>query len=78
MVLDVERLRAIIAEPHSYYGSKELRIRKDQRLYPGTSNLLSLQFEPDMEVLDLGCGSGITLIELSRALSQGHRDRQGS
>lgn len=30
---------------------------------PGSRNLLSAQFEQGMTVLDLGCGSGMTLIE---------------
>lgn len=63
MKIDVVRLREVIAEPHSYYGSRPIAIRKDHRFMPGARNLLSEQFEQDMTVLDLGCGSGMTLIE---------------
>lgn len=62
MTLDRERLRAVIEAPHAFY-ERDFRVRKDHRLHPGARNVLSLQFEPDMEVVDLGCGSGSALVE---------------
>lgn len=70
MTFDTEHLRAILEAPHSYYG-RDFEVRKDHRLHPGARNLLGLQFEPDMEVIDLGCGSGAALIENCTRFGQG-------
>ena len=67
MELDRDRLRAILEAGHSYYGSHALDSRDDDRLVPSASEFIASQFGADMRVLDVGCGSGATLLE------NGHR-----
>ena len=71
MGLDRDRLRAILEADHSYYGSHALDSRDDARLVPSASEFIASQFVPDMRVLDVGCGSGATLLE------SGHRFGSG-
>ncbi len=63
MELDRDRLRAILEADHSYYGSQAPESRDDDRLVPSASDFIASQFDPDMRVLDVGCGSGATLVE---------------
>ena len=62
MRLDLDRIRAIIAAPHSFYGSGQVPVRKDARLNPGARDFIGTQLDPSMHVLDIGCGSGETLL----------------
>jgi SAM-dependent methyltransferase len=62
MRLDLERIRAIIDAPHSFYGSGQAPVRNDARLNPGARDFIGTQLEPSMDVLDVGCGSGETLL----------------
>jgi SAM-dependent methyltransferase len=59
--LDQNRLRAIIDGAHSFYGNAA-EFRNDNRLHPGTGDFILAQVQPDMRVLDVGCGDGATLI----------------
>ena len=63
MELDKDRLRAILEADHSYYGSHATETRMDERLAPSAVDFIASQFSPDMRVLDVGCGSGTTLLE---------------
>lgn len=65
MRLDQERIRTILTAEHSYYGSRAAPIRKDYRWYPSSSELIAHQLLPTMRVLDIGCGDGETLLDLS-------------
>ena len=71
MDLDLDRLRAILDADHSYYGSHAPGSRDDDRLAPSASGFIASRFSPDMRVLDVGCGSGVTLLE------NGHRFASG-
>src|SRR5215213_6546150 len=62
MMLDLDRIRAIIDAPHSFYSSGQAPVRNDARLHPGARDFISTQLEPAMHVLDIGCGSGETLL----------------
>ena len=52
---------------HSYYGSRPALYRSDGRLNPGARGFIASQFRAEMRVIDIGCGSGATLLE------NGHR-----
>src|SRR5689334_23206122 len=65
MKLDLERISAIIATPHSFYGSGQASVRNDARLNPGARDFIGTQLDPSMHVLDIGCGSGETLLSYS-------------
>ena len=71
MELDRDRLRAILEADHSYYGSHAPESRIDDRLAPGASDFIASQFSPDMRVLDVGCGSGATLLENAHRFASG-------
>ncbi len=71
MDLDQDRLRAILEADHSYYGSQATEARIDERLAPSASDFVASQLRPEMRVLDVGCGSGATLLE------NGHRFASG-
>ena len=63
MELDRGRLKAILEADHSYYGSQASEYRDDDRLVPSASEFIASRFTPEMRVLDVGCGSGATLLE---------------
>ncbi len=71
MELDQDRLRAILEASHSYYGSHAPETRIDDRLAPSASDFIASQFSPDMRVLDVGCGSGATLLDNAHRFAAG-------
>jgi len=71
MQIDQDRIRAILKAEHSYYGSRDVAIRKDTRWYPSVVNLITQQLSPAMHVLDVGCGDGGILLELSTRFHTG-------
>ncbi|MDP6420975.1 MAG: methyltransferase domain-containing protein [SAR202 cluster bacterium] len=71
MGLDQVRLNAIIDGEHSFYGSQRTEVRVDRRFNPGTRDFLATQVQPNMRVLDVGCGSGGTLLRLSSRIASG-------
>jgi len=71
MQIDPDRIRSILKAEHSYYGSRDVPIRKDTRWYPGVVNLCAEQLSSRMHVLDVGCGNGGTLLELSTSFHTG-------
>ncbi len=71
MQIDQDRLRAILRDKHSYYGSGNIPIRKDYRWYPTRNQLIASQLPPAARVLDLGCGNGGFLVEQSACFQYG-------
>lgn len=71
MTLDLDRIAAVLAESHSYYGGREPGYRADGRMTPGTRDFLGSQFRAGMVVLDVGCGNGGTLIAHAGTFAEG-------
>jgi SAM-dependent methyltransferase len=71
MQIDQDRIRAILEARHSYYGEREIPIRRDQRWIPMWENLIVPQLSPTMQVLDVGCGKGQFLLELNDSFHNG-------
>ena len=65
MQIDQDRIRAILKAEHSYYGGPDIPVRDDRRWHPGAWNLIAQQLSPAMHVLDVGCGRGHVLLDLS-------------
>ena len=63
MELGEDRLRAILSDTHSFYGSKPAQYRTDEWVSPNARDLIVAQFRSDSRVLDIGCGNGVTLLE---------------
>ena len=63
MVLDEDRLKSILNQEHSYYGSRPAKCRTDSNIAPRASEIIASQFRPEMRVLDIGCGNGGTLVQ---------------
>ena len=70
MDLDQNRLKTILERNHSFYGPDAV-FRRDNRLHPGTEDFILTQFQPDMRVLDVGCGNGATLIRGNNRFAYG-------
>jgi SAM-dependent methyltransferase len=69
MWIDWDRVRDIIEAGHSYYGAVTKRV--DGRWYPGLDSLIRGQLSVEMRVLDVGCGDGSMLLELSPSFLAG-------
>ncbi len=69
MRIDQDRIQAILQAEHSFYG--EITNRKDYRWYPGVTNTIAEELTPAMRVLDVGCGNGGILLELSGRFHSG-------
>jgi SAM-dependent methyltransferase len=70
MAIDQDRIRAILEAEHSYYGGRD-QIRVDDRWMPYWEHRIAPQLSPAMRVLDVGCGSGHFLLELSSCFQAG-------
>jgi len=71
MQIDQDRIRAILKAEHSYYGWRDVPIRRDDRWQLQWENLIAPQLSPAMHVLDVGCGKGHFLLELSPSFHTG-------
>jgi SAM-dependent methyltransferase len=70
MHIDQDRVRAVIQAEHAFYGPRP-DIRKDNRWYRGVTNLITPELAPGSRVLDVGCGDGAILLELSARFHAG-------
>ena len=71
MQIDQDRIQAILKAEHSYYGGRDIPVREDRRWAPGLWDLIVKQLSPDMHVLDVGCGRGHLLLDLSTSFHTG-------
>jgi SAM-dependent methyltransferase len=71
MQIDPDRIQAILKAEHSYYGKDEIPIRIDDRWMPYWQHIIVPQLSPAMRVLDVGCGKGHFLLELSTHFATG-------
>ena len=62
MDLDEDRLKSILNQEHSFYGSRPATYRTDSNIAPRAREIVASQFRPEMRVLDMGCGNGGTLV----------------
>ena len=69
MSLDQDRLKTILNQKLAYYSRPD--IRKDARLNFFSGEILARELNSSMHVLDIGCGSGSTLLELSERFAAG-------
>jgi 2-polyprenyl-3-methyl-5-hydroxy-6-metoxy-1,4-benzoquinol methylase len=71
MKIDQDRIRAIREAEHSFYGYQVIPIRRDRRWVPDWEHHIAPQLSPEMRVLDVGCGGGQFLLELSASFHTG-------
>ena len=71
MELDQDRLRSILEAEHSYYGSAEPKFGNEGWPNPGARDFIGSLLQQTMHVLDLGCGSGSTLLEHATLFASG-------
>jgi SAM-dependent methyltransferase len=72
MPIDQERIRAILEAEHFYYGWHDIPIRRDERwIPPRGENIIAPQLSPTMHILDVGCGNGHFLLDLSTRFHTG-------
>lgn len=62
MEFDRDRLKSILNQEHSFYGSKPAKYRTDGHITPRASEVIASRFRREMRVLDIGCGNGATLL----------------
>jgi cyclopropane fatty-acyl-phospholipid synthase-like methyltransferase len=70
MDLDQNRLKMILERDHSFYGPGAV-FQRDDRLHLEAKDFILAQFQPDMRVLDVGCGNGATLIRGNNRFAYG-------
>lgn len=71
MELDQDHLRSILEAEHSYYGSPAPEFRDEGWPNPGARELIGSLLRQDVCVLDVGCGSGATLLEHAALFASG-------
>lgn len=71
MQIDRDRIQAILKAEHTYYGKDEIPVRIDDRWMPYWQHRIAPQLSPEMRVLDVGCGKGHFLLELSTHFAAG-------
>ena len=71
MKLDIKKIKIILEKDYSFYDQMKVKYKSDQRLNPSVIALLKQELRKDFHVLDMGCGDGHTLIELSKNFKKG-------
>lgn len=61
-MFDRERLEETLAGDYGYYSGPAPHEEIDNRLHPTTADLIRASLRPDLDVLDIGCGSGANLL----------------
>lgn len=62
MILDLDRLAEVLSADYTYYSGPEPQSEIDDRLVPAMPDLIGNDLSEQMEVLDIGCGDGATLL----------------
>jgi SAM-dependent methyltransferase len=71
-VINYDRIGEIVsATGRHYYDKEACRLEREGPLAPTVSDELKRDLSPQMRVLDIGCGSGRTLIELAGLFAEG-------
>lgn len=71
MKLDKSKIKEILEKDYAYYDQNKAKFNIDERLNPDVKNLLKQELQKNFKVLDVGCGDGHTLIELSKFFKTG-------
>lgn len=71
MKINKNKIKEILKREYTYYDQKKAKHHFDERLNPDVKNLLKKEIKKDFKVLDVGCGDGHTLIELSKYFKTG-------
>ena len=66
MEINKNKIKEILEKYYSYYGQKKAKPFFDERLNPDVNNFIKKELKKDFKVLDVGCGDGHTLINLSK------------
>jgi SAM-dependent methyltransferase len=71
VLIDRDRVQAILNREHTFYGKEDIPIRIDDRWKPYWHHIIGPQISPGMRILDVGCGKGHFLLEFSTRFSSG-------
>lgn len=71
MKLDKNKIKKILEKDYAYYDQKKVKFHIDERLSPNVKKILKQELQKKFKVLDVGCGDGHTLIELSTFFKTG-------
>ena len=71
MKINKNKIKEILGKEYTYYDQKKAKYFLDKRLNPDVKNLLKQELRKNSRVLDVGCGDGHTLINLSKYFKTG-------
>lgn len=71
MEINKNKIKEILEKNYSYYDQKKAKSFFDERLNPYVNNFIKKELKKDFKVLDVGCGDGHTLINLSKYFKLG-------
>ena len=71
MKINKNKIKETLEKDYAYYDQKKAKYQFDERLNPDVKNLLKQELRKDFKVLDVGCGDGHTLINLSKHFKTG-------
>tara|TARA_Y100000310_G_scaffold108078_1_gene106547 strand:- start:227 stop:1051 length:825 start_codon:yes stop_codon:yes gene_type:complete len=69
--IDVNKIKIILENNYKYYDQKKVKYHFDKRLNSDIKYFLKKELKKNYKVLDIGCGDGHTLKELSKHFKTG-------